>query len=99
MKRFISLLTFTAQGITTIEESPERAEAFTAMATAAGCKVNALYWTTGGFDGVLSFDAPDEETAAALMVKLSSAGNVTTHTLQAFPNDGIQRILSKVGEL
>lgn len=99
MKRFITLLKFTQQGITTIEDSPARAEAFTAMATAAGCKVNALYWTIGGYDGLLSLDAPDEETVTALLVKLSSAGNVTTHTLQAFPQEGIERILSKIGQM
>ncbi len=99
MKRFITLLTFTPQGRSTIQESPDRAEAFTKTATAAGCKVNALYWTVGGYDGLLSYDAPDEETATALMVKLSSAGNVKTHTLQAFPREGIERILKRVTEL
>jgi uncharacterized protein with GYD domain len=96
MKRFITLLKFTSQGTSTIKESPERAKAFTEMATAAGCKVNALYWTMGGYDGILSFDAPDEAMATALMVKLSSAGNVTTQTLQAFPHDEIDQILEKV---
>ena len=99
MKRFISLLTFTPQGRHTIQESPERADAFIAAATAGGCTVNALYWTVGGYDGLISFDAPDEETATALMVKLASAGNVQTHTLQAFPREGIERILAKVGGL
>ena len=99
MKRFITLLNFTDQGLATIQDSPDRAEAFTEMATAAGCKINALYWTIGGYDGLLSFDAPDEETATALMVKLASAGNVKTHTLQAFPQEGIQRILGKIDEL
>ena len=99
MKRFITLLSFTPQGRNTIQESPARADAFIAAATVAGCKVNALYWTVGGYDGLISFDAPDEETATALMVKLSSAGNVTTHTLQAFPREGIERILAKAGGL
>lgn len=99
MKRFIVLLTFTAQGRQSISDSPARADAFVKMATEAGCKVNALYWTVGSYDGILSLDAPDEETATALMVKLASAGNVKTQTLQAFPREGIQRILSKVGSL
>ncbi|MGK0185900.1 MAG: hypothetical protein ACI9R3_001683 [Verrucomicrobiales bacterium] len=96
MRRYITLLTFTPQGASTIQDSPNRADAFTRTATAVGAKINALYWTTGGFDGVLSFDAPDDETAAALMVKLTSAGNVQTQTLQAFPREGIERILGKV---
>lgn len=99
MKRFITLIKFTEKGMQNIQDSPKRADVFNEMATNAGVKVNALYWTIGGYDGLISYDAPDEETATALMVKLSSAGNVTTHTLQAFQRDGIERILSKIAEL
>lgn len=99
MKRFITLLTFTEQGIGSIQDSPQRADAFIKTATKYGCKVNALYWTVGDYDGLISYDAPDDETATALMVKLSSAGNVKTHTLQAHAKEGIERILAKVSEL
>lgn len=99
MKRFIALITFTEQGMRTVHDSPERADAFIAMATAAGAKINALYWTVGRYDGLVSFDAEDEETATALMVKLSSTGNVKTETLRAFPREGIERILGKAAEL
>jgi uncharacterized protein with GYD domain len=97
MKRYIALLTFTGQGRHDIQDSPQRADAFAATATAAGCKINALYWTVGVYDGIISFDAPDEETAAALMVSLARAGNVTTQTLRAFPREGIEAILAKAG--
>jgi uncharacterized protein with GYD domain len=69
------------------------------MAEAAGVRIRALYWTIGEYDGLLSYDAPDEETATALMVKLSAAGNVKTHTLQAFAREGIERILARIAEL
>lgn len=95
MKRFISLITLTDQGRATIQDSPKRADGFIEQATAAGAKINALYWTTGGYDGILSFDAEDEEMATALMLKLSTAGNVRTHTLQAFRREEFDRILEK----
>lgn len=95
MKRFISLINFTDQGRRAIKESPDRADAFLADAESLGAKVNALYWTIGGHDGILSFDAVDGETAAALMVHLTSAGNVTVQTLQAFKRDEITSILEK----
>jgi uncharacterized protein with GYD domain len=97
--RFITLLTFTEQGLAAIQKSPARADTFIEMADRAGCKVNALYWTVGGFDGILSLDAPDETTATALMIKLSSAGNVRTHTLRAFRREEIEGILATVSEL
>lgn len=99
MKRFITLLSFTEHGRRDIADSPARAQAFTEMAAAAGAKINALYWTVGGYDGIISFDAPDEETATALMLKLTSAGNVTTHTLRAFARDEMERVLSKAESL
>ena len=61
MKRYIALLNFTDQGIAHIADSPRRAEEFCAQAEAAGIKIRALYWTQGEFDGVLAFEAPDEE--------------------------------------
>ena len=93
MKRFISLLTFTDHGLRHIQDSPSRADAFLAEAEASGIKINALYWTIGGYDGVISFDAPDAETAAGVMLKLSSLGNLKAHTLQAFPRESISAIL------
>ena len=95
MKRYIALLSFTDQGIAHIADSPRRAEEFCAQAEAAGIKIRALYWTQGEFDGVLAFEAPDEESATALMLKLSAGGNVRTHTLRAFPREEIEPILSR----
>jgi uncharacterized protein with GYD domain len=38
----------------------------------------------GPFDGLIVFDAPDEETATALMLQLGSLGNVHTQTARAY---------------
>ena len=95
MKRFIALLDFTAQGRKTIQESPRRSETFLAQAKAAGVTVNALYWTIGAHDGLLSLDAPDAETATALLLRLAASGNVTTQTLQAFNHDEFEALLAK----
>lgn len=96
MSRFITLINFTEQGIKQIKQSPQRAAEFTDAAKAAGVTVCDIYWTVGGFDGVLIFDAPDETTAAAAMVKLGAAGNVRTQTLPAFDRAGIEAVLAKV---
>ncbi|NIP97900.1 MAG: GYD domain-containing protein, partial [Akkermansiaceae bacterium] len=91
MKRFIALINFTDQGRRNIKESPERADAFIEDAKASGVTINALYWTIGGYDGIISLDAPDEQTATAVLVRLSSGGNVTTTTLQAFNREDIAK--------
>lgn len=47
-------------------------------------KVKETYWTLGEHDGYLIFEAPDDETATAVMIHLGSLGNVQTSTSRAF---------------
>ena len=95
MNRYIALLTFTEKGLTLIKESPHRADAFRAAAEKAGAKINALYWTTGPYDGLISFDAPDEETSDVLMLGLNSSGYVRTQTMRAFDQADFSALLAK----
>ena len=96
MPTFISTVNFTQQGIRDIKASLKRAEGFKAMATEMGATVKELYWAQGPFDGLIVLDAPDDETAAALMLRLSSFGNVTTQTARAFSASQMQPIIGKI---
>ena len=84
MATFISTVKFTQKGLDEITESTKRAAAFKAAAKKMGVKVTGTYWTTGHFDGVLIFDAPDDETATAAMMHLAGQGYVHTTTARAF---------------
>jgi uncharacterized protein with GYD domain len=96
MPTFISLLTFTEQGVAKFKDTAKRADAFARSAAAAGVTVRDNFWTLGGYDGVLIFDAPDEATAAAAMVALVAKGNVLTETMRAFGKDEIPGVIGKV---
>jgi uncharacterized protein with GYD domain len=96
MATYISTLRFTEQGLKGVADSPKRANAFKAAAKKAGVKVTAEYWTLGPFDGLVIFEAPDEETATALMLQLSALGNVQTQTARAFNAAEMGKILEKV---
>ena len=95
MATFVSTINFTPQGAADIKASPKRAEGFQAMAKEMGVTVTQLYWTQGPFDGLIVMDAPDDETAAALMLRLAAFGNVTTQTARAFSASQMQQILDK----
>lgn len=84
MPTFITLLNFTDQGIRQIQDSPHRADHFTEVAEREGARVLAQYWTLGAHDGVLILDAPDEETAATVLLRLGASGSVRTQTMRAF---------------
>lgn len=95
MPTFITLANFTDQGIRSIKDTTKRAKAFTDMVEQMGGKVKDLYWTLGTYDIVAIMEAPDDETATAAALKVSSLGNVRTTTLRGFNMDEIEMILRK----
>jgi uncharacterized protein with GYD domain len=93
MATFITTLKFTEHGIQNIHESPKRAAAFKSAAKKLGAKVTEIYWTLGSFDGILKFEAADDESATAAMLHLSSQGNVQTTTARAFDASEIEKVI------
>ena len=95
MATFITLVNFTQQGVRQFRESPDRAARFKSMAEKAQVTVKNVYWTMGPHDAVIIMEAPDAETATALMLSLASLGNVRTQTLRAFDSSQIQQVIAK----
>ena len=96
MATFITAIKFTEQGIKGIGDTTKRAVALKTAAKKMGVKVTDIYWTLGGNDGVLIFQAPDDETATSLLLHLGAAGNVQTSTVRAFTAAEMDTILAKV---
>ncbi len=96
MPTYISLLSWTDQGIRNVKESPQRVDDFKKAVEAAGGKVNGFYLTMGKYDVVLIVDLPSDETAAAILLTTGSKGTVRTETMKAFPEDQFRNIIAKV---
>lgn len=96
MNKYVVLIKFTERGASNIAESVNRADSFQATAAASGCEVEARFWTLGLYDGVMLLSAPDEETAAALVLSLTKTGNVTTCMLRAFEDHEFWSVLRKM---
>ena len=92
MATFISLLRFTDQGIRHVKESPDRYEAFRAMAEKLGVRVKDMYYTVGHYDIVVVMEGSDEAVTTALL-KVASLGNVRTETLRGFSLDDMKKIV------
>jgi uncharacterized protein with GYD domain len=97
MATFVSTIKFTEQGIKAVGETTKRAAAVKAAAKKMKVKVTDVYWTLGPFDGLLVFDAPDDETATALLLHLAAQGNVETTTSRAFRANEMDKVLAKIG--
>jgi uncharacterized protein with GYD domain len=93
MATFITTMHFTEQGIKAVRETCDRSVAFKATAKKMGVKVTGMYWTLGAFDGVMICEAPDEETATAVLLHLGSQGNIRTQTVRAYNAAEMQTIL------
>jgi uncharacterized protein with GYD domain len=96
MATFITTIKFTQQGIKGIDETTKRAAAVKAAAKKMGVKVTDIYWTLGDCDGVLIFEAADDETATTVLLHLGAMGNVHTKTMRAFTAAEMDKILTKV---
>ena len=95
MATFIGLVNFTDQGIRNIKDSPDRYEAFRAMAEKVGVTVKGVYYTIGHYDMVLIMEGSDEAALTALL-KVGSLGNVRTETLRGFSLEEIRKIVGKM---
>ena len=98
MATFITTIKFTQKGLEAIGESHKRAAAFKTAAKKMGVKVTGEYWTTGYFDGVIIFEAPDDESASAAMLHLAGQGYVHTTMARAFQAAEMGKIVGMLGK-
>jgi len=96
MATYVSLLKLTEKGVKSVKDTCKRAADFKASAKKLNIEVKEQYWCMGRFDGVIIFDAPDDDTATAGMLSLSSLDNVSTQTLRCFAAADMAKILGKV---
>jgi uncharacterized protein with GYD domain len=54
-----------------------------------------MVWTMGAYDFITLLEAPDDETAASLVLRVAAAGNVRTTTMRAFDADQMTDIIAR----
>ena len=97
MPAYIVLMNWTDQGIRNARETVQRRDQADALAERHGARIEQVYWTVGPYDIVAILDAPDDESATAMMLELSSAGNLRTTTLRAYDREEMSGILQRLG--
>ena len=93
MPIYITLLKYTDQGRREIASLPDRADAVAKRVEQAGGKVVGNYMTMGRFDQIAVTEAPDDETAARLLLIIAGRGNAVTETLRGFTMDEVRQLL------
>ena len=95
MPTFATLVNLTDQGIKIVKESPQRFEAFQAMAETLGIQIKSVYYTQGQYDMVVILEGSDEAAMVSLL-KLVSLGNARFQTMRAFSVDEMKGFISKI---
>jgi uncharacterized protein with GYD domain len=93
---YISLVQFTDKGIQNAKQTTQRVVAWAAKVQSMGVTIKQMYWTLGQYDQVCIFQAPDDETAASVLLAADMLGNVRTQTMRAFTASEMDKILAKV---
>ena len=96
MATYVTLVSWTEQGVKNAQETTRRAREFRSDVERRGGKVLGLYWTQGRYDIVVTVDFPDEQTAMAELLALGRVGNVRTETLRAFDENEMEQIIRKI---
>ena len=96
MATYITLGSYTAQGIANIKESPARLDAARDMLGQMGVTIKDFYLTMGEYDLVVVVEAPDTRTAAKALIALGAQGNVGTTTMAALTEEEFRAVLSEM---
>jgi uncharacterized protein with GYD domain len=93
MATFVSLLSYTPQGIAAIKDSPKRLDQAREAFAGMGVTIKEVYLTMGEHDLMIITEAADAETAAKAILMIGAQGNVSSTTVQAFDEDSYREII------
>ena len=95
MPTYVSLVQFTDKGIQAAKETTQRVTDWAAKVKPMGVSIKDMYWTLGHYDQVCVFEAPNDETAASVLLAADMLGNIRTQTMRAFTSSEMKMILDK----
>jgi uncharacterized protein with GYD domain len=93
LSSFVVLGNWTEQGIKKVADAPERIKETRRMVEKAGGKMQ-LFYTAGKYDFVMIVEIPKDDDMMAIMLCLSSMGNIRTITMKAWTEVEGAKIIS-----
>ncbi len=93
---YVTLMRWTTQGYAGLPGWRERIEEGERIIKEAGGSLVGVYVTLGRYDVVEIFEAPDDEVAIEILMKLNRFGAEHTETLRAFTREEAEEIVRKL---
>lgn len=89
MAFYLQLMNLTDEGRKKFQENPEWIREVDKDIELMGVKIVTQYALLGNYDFINIIEAPGDEVAAKLAIKLSARGNIQAMTLAAIPLDNL----------
>ena len=96
MPHYITLMRWTTQGMAGLPGWRERVEDGERIIEAAGGRLIGVYVTLGRYDVVEIFEAPDDDRAIEILMKLQRFGAEHTETLRALTREEAEAIVRRL---
>jgi uncharacterized protein with GYD domain len=96
MPHYITLMRWTSKGMAGLPGWRERVEEGEAIIQEAGGSLVGVYVTLGRYDVVEIFEAPDDERATEILLKLQRFGAEHTETLRGFTREEAEAIIRRL---
>jgi uncharacterized protein with GYD domain len=96
MPHYITLMRWTSKGLAGLPGWRERVEEGERTIEEAGGKLVGVYVTLGRYDVVEIFEAPDDEVAVEILMKLQRYGAEHTETLRGFTREEAEQIVRRL---
>jgi len=93
---YISLMRWTSQGMAGLPAWRERVEEGERIIEASGGSLIGVYVTLGRYDVVEIFEAPDDNKAAEILLRLQRLGAEHTETLRGFTREEAEEIIRRL---
>ncbi len=93
MPSYLSLASWTDQGIRDLKDAPDRLDALKEAVSAAGGRVIFFYMLMGEYDMATLIEMPDDDAAAQVALRTGMSGNVRTQTMKAFTEEEFRTVI------
>jgi uncharacterized protein with GYD domain len=95
MPHYVHLIRWTDKGISSVKDSPKRAEAARKAAQQMGGSTQ-LWYTMGKYDIIGFSEFPDDAAAAKFAFWVGSLGNVRTTTIKAWSEEEASKLIGQL---
>jgi uncharacterized protein with GYD domain len=96
MPTFISMLSWTDQGIRSVKDTPKRVQAAKDAAKRLGIDVKQIFLTSGEFDILVISETANADNIAKFAMANGMQGNVRSRTVRAWPEAEMLKLIAEL---